>query len=100
MKEIFQTGFDQLKNSVSTSIEVERPTEYVGLGNVKVFKPFVIGEIFSKLHPHQTEKGKQHKGNVVVVVSNVVGSQAIAKCVLPNCNEMVLIKTKEENLKK
>jgi hypothetical protein len=97
MKENLRTGFDQLKNSVSTFIEVKRPREYVGLGSVEVFKPFVIGEAFAKLHPHQTEKGKQHKGNMIVIATNIVGSQAIVECVLPNCHEMILLKTKEEN---
>lgn len=94
MKENLQTGFDQLKNSVSRSIEVERPTEYIGLGNVEIFKPFIIGETFAKLHHHQTEKGSEHKGNMIVIATNIVGSQAIAECVLPNCHEMVLLEVK------
>lgn len=94
MKENLQTGFDQLKSGVSASLEVTRPKEYIGLGNAEIFKPFVIGETFAKLHPHQTEKGKQHKGNMIVIATNIVGSQAIAECVLPNCHEMVLLEVK------
>lgn len=93
MKENLSTGFDQLKSSVSASLAVTRPREYVGLGNEKIFTPFVIGEKFSKLHPHQTEMD-QHKGNMVVIATNIVGSQAIAKCVLPNCHEIILLEAK------
>lgn len=94
MKENFQTGFDQLKNSVSRSIEVERPSEYIGLSSIEVFKPFVVGETFATIHPHQTEKGSKHKGNMIVIATNIVGSQAIAECVLPNCHEMILLEVK------
>jgi hypothetical protein len=94
MKENLHTGFDQLKSSVTASLEVERPKKYIGLGSVEVFKPFVVGEKFAKLHPHQTEKGSKHKGNMIVIATNIVGSQAIAKCVLPNCNEMILLEVK------
>jgi len=96
MKENLQTGFDQLKNSVEITIKVERPREFIGLGNCKTYKPFSKGESFSKLYPHQTENGKQHKGNMSVIATNVIGSQAIAKCVLANCNKTVLLKVKEK----
>jgi len=96
MKENFKTGFDQLKNSIEKSIEVERPNTYIGLSSVEVSKPFQIGETFPKLYPHQTENGKQHKGKVTVVATNEIGNLAVAKCVLPNCNKMVLLKAKEK----
>jgi len=88
--------FDQLKNTVSKTITVLRKQEYIGLGNVQINKPFTLGEKFSKLHPHQTLDGKKHKGNVKVVQTSIIGSQAIAKCVLPNCNETVLLKAEEK----
>jgi hypothetical protein len=94
MKENFQiNNFDQLKSSVTATLELARPREYIGLGNEKIFTPFVIGEKFSKLHPHQTGMD-QHKGNMVIIATNIVGSQAIAKCVLPSCHEMILLEAK------
>ena len=47
MKENFQiNNFDQLKSSVTATLELARPREYIGLGNEKIFTPFVIGEKF------------------------------------------------------
>ena len=87
--------FEELKEFCTKTISVPREPEYIGLSYSRVPKPFAVGEKFAKLHPHQTLGGKAHKGNVEIIEINALGSQAIAKCTLPNCQEMLVLEIKK-----
>ncbi len=97
MHKEFESNFDQLQQSVKAHLIIDRPTEYIGLSTVESFKPFIVGETFSRLHPHQAKNGQFHKGKMIIIETNVIGNKAIAKCVLPNCQEMILLEVKYSN---
>jgi len=86
-----QHSFEELKALCSKTIVIVRETEYIGLSYNRAPKAFAIGERLNKIHPHQTPDGKKHKGNMEIIETNALRTQAIAKCILPNCQEMVLI---------
>jgi hypothetical protein len=75
------------------TIDVSRPSVFIGGGKIETVEPFYIREVLQGVFPHEKD-GVLHKGNMVVTNRDDYGFTGEARCVMKSCGVMVEVRAR------